>query len=256
MKKKKADSFTCFLAALCALIFFLLIRLFLGMQEEKRTYTTLVSLGDFTYDNDFLKSASKIKGLQAIYPVVEIPVTLKIEDYTETTAFYGIDLSAFVQNPDEDSLGTVPLLLLCKNSLSNMKDSNGHQISQKQQQKYLQMGEELSITYSMDADTASDVSASAISHTISSSTSTSAASTTANASGSNPSVFAASSTAATTWLPCRTAAVLENQDTEIYIPLSQAQALCQSSGMNQSITSVLLKINGKENLENARQLFQ
>ena len=54
MKKKKADSFTCFLAALCTLIFFLLIRLFLGMQEERRTYTALVSLGDLTYDNDFL----------------------------------------------------------------------------------------------------------------------------------------------------------------------------------------------------------
>ena len=153
MKKKKADSFTCFLAALCTLIFFLLIRLFLGMQEERRTYTALVSLGDLTYDNDFLKSASKIIGIQAVYPVVEIPVTLKIEDYTETTAFYGIDLSAFVQSPDEDSLGTVPLLLLGKNSLSNMKDSNGHQISQNQQQKYLQMGEELSITYSLDTET-------------------------------------------------------------------------------------------------------
>lgn len=94
------------------------------MQEERRTYTALVSLGDLTYDNDFLKSASKIIGIQAVYPVVEIPVTLKIEDYTETTAFYGIDLSAFVQSPDEDSLGTVPLLLLGKNSLSNMKDSN------------------------------------------------------------------------------------------------------------------------------------
>ena len=61
---------------------------------ERRTYTALVSLGDLTYDNDFLKSASKIIGIQAVYPVVEIPVTLKIEDYTETTAFYGIDLSA------------------------------------------------------------------------------------------------------------------------------------------------------------------
>ena len=54
MKKKKTDSFTCFLAALCTLIFFLLIQLFLGIQ--------------------------------AVYPVVEIPVTLKIEDYTETPA--------------------------------------------------------------------------------------------------------------------------------------------------------------------------
>lgn len=251
MKKKKADSFTYFLAALCALIFFLHIQLFLGMQEERRTYTTLVSLGDLTYDNDFLKNASKIKGLQEIYPVMEIPVTLKIEDYTETTAFYGIDLSAFVQNPDETSLETVPLLLLGKNSLSNMKDSNGHQISQKQQQKYLQMGEELPITYSLDTDIASDSLTATASHTAVSSAISSTASNTANAFGNNPSSFSAF-----TWLPCRAAAILENQDTEIYIPFSQAQALCQSSGMNQSITSVLLKINGKENLENARQLFQ
>ena len=251
MKKKKADSFTCCLAALCTLIFFLLIRLFLGMQEERRTYTALVSLGDLTYDNDFLKSASKIIGIQAVYPVVEIPVTLKIEDYTETTAFYGIDLSAFVQSPDEDSLGTVPLLLLGKNSLSNMKDSNGHQISQNQQQKYMQMGEELSITYSLDTGIASDSLTATASYTTVSSATGSATSNMANASGNNP-----SSVAASTWLPCHAAAVLENQDTEIYIPFSHAQALCQSSGMNQSITSVLLKINGKENLENARQLFQ
>lgn len=144
MKKKKADSFTCFLAALCTLIFFLLIRLFLGIQ--------------------------------AVYPVVEIPVTLKIEDYTETTAFYGIDLSAFVQNPDEASLGTVPLLLLGKNSLSNMKGSNGHQISQKQQQKYLQMGEELSITYSLDTGIASDSLTATASYTTVSSATGSAAS--------------------------------------------------------------------------------
>ena len=251
MKKKKADSFTYFLIALCALILFLFFRLFLGIQEEKKTYTALVSLGDLTYDNDFLKNAAKIKGIQEIYPVAQIPVTLKIEDYTESTTFYGIDLNAFVQNPAEDSLGTMPLLLLGKNSLANLKDSNGHQISQKQQQKYLQMGEELPITYSLDTDIASDSLTATASHTAVSSTISSTASNTANAFGNNSSSFAASST----WLPCRAAATLENQDTEIYLPLSQAQALCQASGIPLSITSVFLKINGKENLENARQIF-
>lgn len=46
------------------------------------------------------------------------------------------------------SPGNTPMLLLGKNSLANMKDSNGHQISKKQQEKYLQMGEKLSIAYS------------------------------------------------------------------------------------------------------------
>ena len=103
-----------------------------------------------------------------------------------------------------------------------MKDSNGHQISKKQQEKYLQMGEKLSIAYSLKEAAAPD----------------------------------SLTSSASTWLPCRAAAVLKTQDTEIYIPISQAKALCQAGDTPLSITSVLLKINGKENLENARQLFQ
>lgn len=37
----------------------------------------------------------KIEGIKEIWPVVEIPVTIKIEDYTETATFLGIDLNAF-----------------------------------------------------------------------------------------------------------------------------------------------------------------
>ena len=222
MKKKKIDSFCVFLLCICALILFLFFRLFLGMQDEKKTYTTLVPLGDLAYDSDFLKNTAKIKGIREIYPVAQIPVTLKIEDYTESTTFYGIDFNAFAKNPAEDSPGNTPILLLGKNSLANMKDSNGHQISKKQQEKYLQMGEKLSIAYSLKEAAAPD----------------------------------SLTSAASTWLPCRAAAVLKTQDTEIYIPISQAKALCQAGDTPLSITSVLLKINGKENLENARQLFQ
>lgn len=48
----------------------------------KKQYLALVSLGDLTYDDDFLKKAQKIEGIKEIWPVVEIPVTIKIEDYT------------------------------------------------------------------------------------------------------------------------------------------------------------------------------
>ena len=57
-----------------------------------------------------------------------------------------------------------------------MKGSNGHQISQKQQQKYLQMGEELSITYSLDTGIASDSLTATASYTTVSSATGSAAS--------------------------------------------------------------------------------
>lgn len=95
MKMKKITGFTCFIAFLFSLIFILLFRLMAGMQEEKKQYTILLSLGSLTYDEDFLKTASKIKGLQKIYPVVEIPVTIKIDDYTKNTVFSAVDLERF-----------------------------------------------------------------------------------------------------------------------------------------------------------------
>lgn len=41
------------------------------------------------------EKGKKIEGIKEIWPVVEIPVTIKIEDYTETATFLGIDLNAF-----------------------------------------------------------------------------------------------------------------------------------------------------------------
>lgn len=150
MRKKKTDGFTCFCFFLITLIIFFFLRLTYGMQEEKQQYTALVSLQGLSYDQDFLKNASKIKGMQQIWPVVEIPVTIRIDDYTKNTVFNGIDLDAFTQiSDDQTSFGSTPLLLLGNNALENMKDSNGHIISKKQQQKYLQMGENLEITYTL-----------------------------------------------------------------------------------------------------------
>ena len=80
---------------------------------------------------------------------MEIPVTIKIEDYTETATFLGIDLNAFGENPEQNDLGNTPVLLLGSKALQNMKDSNNHSISKKQQEKFLQMGENLTISYAL-----------------------------------------------------------------------------------------------------------
>ena len=92
MKRKKKDSFTLFVILLLALILTLLGMLLAGMKEEKRQFTVLLPLGDLAYDEDFLQKAKKIKGIKEIWPVIEVPVVIKIEDYTETTTFSGIDL--------------------------------------------------------------------------------------------------------------------------------------------------------------------
>ncbi len=151
MRKKKINGFTCFLMILISLTLFFFLRLTYEIQKEKQQYTILISLGNLSYDQNFLKKASKINGLQEIWPVVEIPVTIKIEDYTKTTVFCGIDLNAFTEISGQDNLGNTPRLLLGSNSLENMKDSNGHAISKKQQNKYLKMGEQLAITYTLDS---------------------------------------------------------------------------------------------------------
>ena len=151
MRKKKIDGFICFLLLLISLVLFFFLRLTYEMQKEKQQYTALFSLGNLSYDQDFLKNASKIKGIQEIWPVVEIPVTIKTDDYTKNTVFNGINLNAFTENLSQDNLENAPLLLLGSNSLENMKDSNGHAISKKQQNTYLKMGKELAITYTLDS---------------------------------------------------------------------------------------------------------
>ena len=55
MKKNRIDSFTCFVGFLLILALFFSIKLFLGIQDGKKQYSALVSLGDLTYDDDFLK---------------------------------------------------------------------------------------------------------------------------------------------------------------------------------------------------------
>ena len=242
MRKKKIDGFICFLLLLISLVLFFFLRLTYEMQKEKQQYTALFSLGNLSYDQDFLKNASKIKGIQEIWPVVEIPVTIKTDDYTKTTVFNGIDLDAFTENSSQDNLGSTPLLLLGSTSLENMKDSNGHAISKKQQNTYLKMEKELAITYTLDS----------ISSSKSSTENSSPISSGSSMAMDNP----GDNISSASWLPCKVAAVLPGENDQIYIPLSQARALCSEAGTPLTVTKVLLKINGKDNLESARQLFE
>ena len=232
MKKNRIDSFTCFVGFLLILALFFSIKLFAGIQDGKKQYLALVSLGDLTYDDDFLKKAKKIEGIKEIWPVVEIPVTIKIEDYTETATFLGIDLNAFGENPEQNDLGNTPVLLLGSKALQNMKDSNNHSISKKQQEKFLEMGENLNIFYSLDEKEKETSKATDDLTTLS-----------GNSAGEPQ----------TSYMPCKAAVVIEGN--EIYIPISQAQDLCREIGEPSEISKVYLKINGKNNLENAKKIL-
>lgn len=232
MKKNRIDSFTCFVGFLLILALFFSIKLFAGIQDGKNNTWHWFPLETLLMMMIFEKG-KKIEGIKEIWPVVEIPVTIKIEDYTETATFLGIDLNAFGENPEQNDLGNTPVLLLGSKALQNMKDSNNHSISKKQQEKFLQMGENLTISYALAGNT-KELSGAA-DHLVS---------LTGHEENEQQTVY----------LPCKVTAVTENED--IYIPLSQAQELCSEMGEPLKITKIYLKVNGKMNLEKAKKLFE
>jgi len=124
------------------------------------------------------------------------------------------------------------LLLLGNGSLRDMKDYNNHAISKKQQEKFLEMGENLNIFYSLDEKEKDTSKATDDLTTLSSN------------SARGPQ---------TSYMPCKAAVVIEGN--EIYIPISQAQDLCREIGEPSEISKVYLKINGKNNLENAKKML-
>ena len=115
----------------------------------------------------------------------------------------------------DTDFGNTPLLLLGNKALENMKDSNGHLISKKQQEMYLKLGDDLKITYSLTEGSKS----------------------------------------APTYLPCKAASVLPIDEDQIYIPISRARSLCSKASSDFDITKVFVKINGKSNFENVKHLI-
>ncbi len=70
----------------------------------------------------------------------------------KATVFCGIDLNAFYGNFRAGQFReTLHAYSWGAILWKNMKDSNGHTISKKQQNKYLKMGEQLAITYTLDS---------------------------------------------------------------------------------------------------------
>ena len=75
-----------------------------------------------------LKEVQKIDGLVSFTPVQEIPVELRLGEYTMNTVFQAADLAELHMKgngPDKIQVGNTPVLLIGKNALSSMTDGNG-----------------------------------------------------------------------------------------------------------------------------------
>lgn len=123
----------------------LLIRLaapvFSGSIKE---YQTVVSLGRLQYDEKLLEQVKKIPGLVSFSPVLEIPVELKLEEYTMSTVCLAVDLNELKMEGDSSEyiyVRNTPVLLIGKNTLESLKDLNNHTISQRRLATFWEKGE-------------------------------------------------------------------------------------------------------------------
>lgn len=224
MKKRK--TFTVFVILLTAAMLLLTGSILAGVYEEKREYQFVVSLGGLEYDESFLDKASRIEGIQQVSGVLEIPVSLRIGDYTMDTVLQAVDIDALdkkVQTAREVPLGDTPVLLLGRDSLGEMRDLNGHAISQEQQKRFLAKPEALEAELCLEAGDAPG-----------------------NASENAPGEGG--------WKTCIVAGVLDTPAAGIYLPFEQGQGLLGGAGRAE-IEKVLLTVKGKRNYEKALELF-
>lgn len=222
-KKRMKRRTPCFLAAaglLVSVIVALALSLLAGMSGADQEYQFIASLGGIEYNADFLEAAGKIKGLRRITPVLELPARLRIEDYTMDTIIQAVDIEALdkkVQSARETPVGDNPVLLLGRESLGEMRDSNDHVISEAQQKKFLKAYAELEAEVCIVSENTPE-------------------------------------SGAEQWKKCTVAGILEKPAGGIYLPIDQGRALAAEAGAAK-IEKVLLTVKGKENYEKAQDIF-
>lgn len=252
MKKWKSTDLLmlCFVIGLFCIIAFFAARLLGKTRTEKQICQSIVSLENFSYEEEFLKEAEKIRGIHSITPVIKIPVRLRVEDYTMDTVLYGVDLEALqmtAAKTAETEVGSAPVLLLGKESLSGMTDHNGHSLSEKKQKEFLTWFQELEWQYELiPGDGVENLSAMDDGSVRTGGTYADTKETTEN-----------------DWLPCMVAAVLSEPSDKIFISFSQAANLSGLSlyGMCKgapagSVKDILLTVQGEENYQKALLLFE
>ena len=60
---------------------FLLVVLFMKFSREEKIFQEQIPLNGITYDEDFLKEAEKLPGIQSVTPVALLTVHLSMEEY-------------------------------------------------------------------------------------------------------------------------------------------------------------------------------
>lgn len=219
-RKKLSSGFVLFSLALLAAVAFLAGSLFYAGLGARKVYQDMVPLSGFEYNEEFLQEAGKIPGIRSVSPVLEIPVRLQIDGYEMDTVWLAVSLDELdmqVEQSEEVNIGSMPVLLLGKDSLAAMQDSNGHALSEKDQKKLLENYEDLEMRYCLDTS---------------------------------------GETKQEVWRSCRVAGILRFPAGDIYMPYSQGVEFCRENGLGLPVKRAIFKICGKENRRRALQYFE
>lgn len=194
---------------------FLLVVLFMKFSREEKIFQEQIPLNGITYDEDFLKEAEKLPGIQSVTPVALLTVHLSMEEYAMDTELFGVELADFQYQAEQVSataLGRTPVLLIGKEALSAFSDSNGHRISEKRLNQLLEGYQDLILTASFPERPEQTFS-------------------------------------------CRVAAILKEPADRICFSIDQAKTLAEQYSQPFSIKEILLTVKGETNFRKAKESF-
>lgn len=231
-------------------ILYLTVRLAAGIPAERRVYQEIVSFGKAVYNQELLKEVQKTEGLVSFTPVQEIPVELKLGEYTMNTVFQAADLTELQmqgKGPDKIQVGNTPVLLIGKNVLSSMTDGNGRRISKKELQKFWE-GKEKHLQYRR-----TDQSGTSITRSVSRGEAGEAAENSTATEKEAVSGQDSTGQSETEWRDCYAAAKLTSPSDGIYMDYEQGRRMLEGGSF--SCGKALLTVQGKENFEKASAAF-
>ncbi|MDD3797156.1 MAG: hypothetical protein PHE06_14560 [Lachnospiraceae bacterium] len=216
MKKRVHFLFTGIMVLLMLLCLSMTAALLIGIQKEHRIIQKIEDLGGIEYNEAFLEAAKKIPGIRSISPVLEIPVQLKLGEYTMDASLLGVSLKECemkMKQSQEVILGQKPVLLLGEKALAALTDSNGHTISESQLKQLLASFDQQKLQYSLT-----------------------------EASGEKE--MDEKKSLSLSWKDCQIAGIMSAPDDKIYLPYEQAEELALSSVSGTKVKKVLMTMQG------------
>ncbi len=220
IKKKLYGTDIIFLLLLAMLFVVLLwfgIQLILGLRAEKKVCQSLVALNNIEYNEDFLEEAQKICGIRSITPVIEIPVILRAKNYTMDAVWLGVDLSDLNMKITQSNEMSIGStpILLLGEGSLAAMIDNNGHTISENKQKEF-LEQFKEIEWQYCMGAGEDV--------------------------------------LEEWKPCLVAGILSDPSEDIYLSYEQA-SICSKKIGSQSITKVLLTVQGEKNYKQALSYF-